>query len=61
VVLSDWTAERPGSKIMGPSPLQILLVIVTALLLFGAGRISDGVVALRSRRSSEPRTKKEPS
>ena len=26
VVLSERTAERPGSKIMGPSPLQIVLV-----------------------------------
>jgi hypothetical protein len=26
---------------MGPSPLQILLVIAIALLLFGAGRLAD--------------------
>ncbi len=35
---------------MGPSPLQIILVIVVALLLFGAGRIADLWDTLRSRR-----------
>jgi len=38
---------------MGPSPLQIVLVIVIALLLFGAGRIADLWEALR-RRHAEP-------
>jgi hypothetical protein len=42
---------------MGPSPLQIILVIVIALALFGAGRIADLWETVRSRRQqpSAPR------
>jgi hypothetical protein len=35
---------------MGPSPLQIILVIVIALLLFGAGRIAELWEILQRRR-----------
>ena len=36
---------------MGPSPLQIVLVIVIALLLFGAGRFADLWDTLRRNRA----------
>jgi hypothetical protein len=36
---------------MGPSPLQIVLVIVIALLLFGAGRFADLWDTLRRKRA----------
>ena len=47
---------------MGPSPLQIILVIVIALLLFGAGRIADLWATLRSKRlqPSAPRQSQPP-
>jgi len=53
---------------MGPSPLQIILVIVIALLLFGAGRIADlwGMVTrsrsaqARSARDSGARSESDP-